>query len=59
MTKYGPRAFAGPDYRSEMPAFDGILSDAEIVAVLSFIKSTWPPEIRRRHDDLEARAAGP
>ena len=58
MTKYGPRAFAGPDYRSEMPAFDGILSDAEIVAVLSFIKSTWPPEIRRRHDDLEARAAG-
>lgn len=59
LTKYGPQVFAGPGYRSEMPAFDGILSDAEIVAVLSFIKSTWPPEIRRRHDDLEARAAGP
>ena len=40
-----------------MPAYEGILSDAEIVAVLSFIKSTWPDEIRQRHDDLEARAA--
>ena len=57
ITKYGPQRFAGPDYRSEMPAYEGILSDAEIVAVLSFIKSTWPDEIRQRHDDLEARAA--
>ncbi len=56
LTKYGPEAFAGTDYKSEMPAYDGTLSDAEIVAVLSFIKSTWPPEIRQRHDDLEARA---
>ena len=57
MTKYGPQRFAGPNYRSEMPAYEGILSDAEIVAVLSYIKSTWPAEIRSRHDDLESRAA--
>ena len=57
LTKYGPQAFAGADYRSEMPAYAGTLSDADIVAVLSYIKSTWPPEIRRRHDDLDARTA--
>ncbi len=57
LTKYGPQAFAGPDYKSEMPAYEGTLSDAEIVAVLSYIKSTWPPEIRQRHDEFEARAA--
>ena len=29
-----------------MPAFGGRLGDADIWAVLAFIKSTWPPEIR-------------
>ncbi len=28
-------------YESDMPAFEGILSDDEIWAILSFIKSTW------------------
>ncbi|TNE39067.1 MAG: cytochrome c, partial [Sphingomonadales bacterium] len=32
------------------------LSDAEIIAVLSYIKSTWPEEIRARHDDLNETA---
>lgn len=30
---------------SPMPAYDGILSDEEITAVLSFIKSQWPADI--------------
>ena len=55
MTRFGPQRFAGPDYRSAMPAYEGTLSEAEIAAILSFIKSTWPPEIRRRHDAIEAR----
>lgn len=29
---------------SAMPAYDAILTDQEIVAVLDFIKSTWPDE---------------
>ena len=58
MTRLGPQRFAGPDYRSAMPAYEGTLSEAEIVAVLSFIKSTWPPEVRRRHDSIDAQAAG-
>ncbi len=54
LTKQGPAAFTGPGYESAMPAFDGILSDAEIVAVLSYIKSRWPERIRQRHDAMNA-----
>ena len=28
-----------------MPAYGKVLSDGEIVAVLAYIKSTWPAEI--------------
>lgn len=59
LTKYGPAAMmSDPAYQSDMPAYDGVLSDREIVAVLSYIKSTWPPEIRARHDGINARAGG-
>lgn len=58
ITKYGVAAAAGlPDHRSAMPAFEGLLSDREIVAALSYIKSRWPQEVRRRHDALNAQAA--
>ena len=30
-----------------MPAFGGALSDDEIWAVLAYIKSSWPREIRK------------
>jgi mono/diheme cytochrome c family protein len=29
-----------------MPAFESVLSDAQIAAVLAYIKSRWPAEIR-------------
>lgn len=35
-----------PDYQGNMPAFGGVLSRADTVAVLSYIKSTWPPDHR-------------
>ena len=56
LTKFGPQHFAGPNYKSEMPAYEGKLTDQEIAAVLSFIKSRWPAEIRQRHDALDAGA---
>lgn len=56
LTKYGLAKMVGnPDQRSGMPIFDGVLSDEEIIAVLSFIKSTWPQEVRARHDEMERR----
>ena len=44
MTKYGTGRFLGESYKSDMPVFDGILSDAEIWATLSYIKSRWPAQ---------------
>ena len=35
-----------PGYESDMPAYRGKLSEADIWAVLSFIQSTWPLDIR-------------
>ncbi|WPZ32173.1 cytochrome c [Thalassobaculum sp. OXR-137] len=59
LTKYGPAALVNdPAYLSDMPGFAEVLSDRDILAVLSYIKSTWPPEIRARHNALNARAAG-
>lgn len=51
-----PQVIGQPDYRTTMPAYGGVLSDAEIVAVLSWIKSRWPAEIRARHDAVNAQA---
>ncbi len=43
-----------PDYESDMPAFEGKLTDDEIRAVLEFIKSTWP----EREREVQARRSG-
>lgn len=59
LTKHGPSALiTDRAYPSDMPGYDGVLSDRAIVAVLSYIKSTWPQDIQVRHDALNARAAG-
>jgi len=47
MTKIGPAGLV-PGYQSDMPVFKDTLADADIWAVLSFIESTWPPDIRER-----------
>ena len=52
LTKFGLKKYAGEDYETDMPAYEGTLSDDEIIAVLSYIKSHWPPEIREYHDAL-------
>ncbi len=57
LTKYGPaNLVSSGTYETDMPGYDGVLSDAEIVAVLSFIKSTWPPEVRQQHDRINTRS---
>ncbi len=54
LTKYGIAEMIGdPDYASTMPAYEGVLTDDEILAVLGYIKSTWPAEIRAHHDTME------
>ncbi len=56
MTKLGPLPFAPAGYQSDMPAYDGILTDAEIRDVLAYIKGTWPAEIRARQESINRRA---
>jgi mono/diheme cytochrome c family protein len=47
--KYGLEPPLAPaDYESDMPAFAEFLADDGIWAVLAFIKSAWPPDIRAR-----------
>ena len=46
LVRDGPAAIAGSGYRSTMPAYADILEDREIWAVLAYIKSRWPADIR-------------
>lgn len=55
ITKFGRLQAAGRPSQSTMPAFENKLSDAEIWAVLSYIKSRWPDTIQQRHDDMNSR----
>ena len=58
VTKFGPQAVAGPNYESDMLVYSDVLSDPEIRAVLAYIKSTWPAEIRSRQAAISQRAKG-
>ena len=56
LSKYGTGALIGnPDYVSNMPIYRGVLADDVIIAALSYIKSTFPQEIRKTHDETENR----
>lgn len=55
-TKHGGAAIVGGDFQSNMPGFGDVLSDAEIWAVLAFIKSEWPADIRERQARLDDAA---
>jgi mono/diheme cytochrome c family protein len=57
ITREGIAAHAPAGYESDMPAFGQTLSDAEIWAVLAYIKSTWPADIRERQDRASQRAS--
>ena len=56
MTKYGIEEMIGKSYPNNMPAYEDKLTDEEILAVLSYIKSTWSGRIQRQHDQINARA---
>jgi len=56
ITKLGTAEFTGLDIESDMPAFKDILSDDDIRAVLTYIKSRWSDRIRQRQDSINRRA---
>lgn len=48
----GSAAVVGNGYESDMPGFGDVLTDAEIRAVLAFIKSTWPERERAYQEQV-------
>lgn len=57
ITKAGVAALV-PGYVSDMPAFGEVLTDAEIAAVLAYIKSTWPERQRTSQAKINANDRG-
>jgi len=58
ITKYGTEALVGGTYKSDMKGFGDVLSDAQILAVLGYIKSTWPKRVADRHTEISEAAVG-
>ena len=57
MTMHGFKPPLTPEgYESDMPGFDGVLTPEQAWAVLAYIKSTWPPAILARQEDLNRRS---
>ncbi|EAQ04603.1 probable c-type cytochrome [Pseudooceanicola batsensis HTCC2597] len=57
ITKHGVGAVV-PGYESDMPAFEGLLSDDEIKAVLAYIKTSWSKRERAFQAEVSAGAEG-
>ena len=57
ITRSGGQAVAPTGFVSGMPAFGDKLGEREIWAVLAFIKSTWPADIRARQETINRRSA--
>lgn len=55
ITKYGVEKFAGPGYLTDMPKFEGKLSDDQIWSVLGYVKSTWPDRERAAQARMSAQ----
>jgi mono/diheme cytochrome c family protein len=53
--RQGPAAVVGAGYESDMPGFGEILSDGDILAVLAFIRGTWPERERNYQAEMSRR----
>lgn len=58
IVRRGTAAVVGQGYRSRMPGYAGTLTEAEMRAVLAYIKSTWPARVIETHDRINLQAGG-
>jgi mono/diheme cytochrome c family protein len=58
ITTLGSAAVIGNGYESTMIGFGDTLSEADVIAILSYIKSTWPDEVIEIHNQINAEANG-
>lgn len=52
IVKRGPAAIVGAGYESDMPGYEGVLTDDEITSIVDYIKSTWPDKERAFQSEL-------
>ncbi|NYT61937.1 cytochrome c [Alcaligenaceae bacterium] len=50
-----PGKTAPRGYETDMPAYAEVLSDAEIIAVLAYIKSSWPEKVLEMQKEVTLR----
>lgn len=55
--KLGTAALVGNGYESDMAGYEGVLTDAEIIEIMAYVKSTWPNEITNRHNAMNISVA--
>ena len=55
IVKWGTAAMVGRGYQSDMAGYSDVLTDADILAVMAYIKSTWPQHVIARHNEINAR----
>ena len=56
IVKYGGQPFAPPGAKSQMPGYEFTLSNAQIWAVLAFLKNRWPEPVRDAQAQINAKA---
>lgn len=55
ITMFGLEKYAGPDYKTDMPKYAGVLSNQQALSVLAYIKSTWPAEVQARQASINRK----
>ena len=58
LTWHGTAQIVGNGYKSRMPGFKDTLDPDDVLAVLAYIKSTWPDAVIRQHNAINAQAGG-
>jgi mono/diheme cytochrome c family protein len=51
-TKFGGAIIGGGTFKSAMPGFGDKLSDAQIITILTYIKSRWPEAVQERQAQI-------
>jgi len=57
ITQLGTEKMVGGGYKSRMSGFQPVLSDDQIIAILAYIKSTWPQDVIDAHNQINAKAS--
>ena len=58
VSKFGGQPFSPPTYRNDMPGFEGQLADADLWAIIAFVKSRWPEETHLRQQEAAKEREG-